>query len=250
LKRNHKSTKTKSSNTIHIHGQNPNIAHDFRDQDTWRIFRIISEFVEGFENLADIRPAITIFGSARAHPTSQDYKLSTQIAYGLSKKGFSILTGGGPGIMEAANKGAYEAGGKSIGCNIELPFEQRPNAYINRLVSFHYFFVRKVMFLRYASAVVILPGGLGTLDEMFETLTLIQTKKIEPILVILVDRNYWSGILIWMKQMLAKDRNYILESDLDIFQTVDTAEEVINSITQYYRYKKISLQKSKKIQKS
>jgi len=155
----------KAKETLKARSQNPYIANDFKEQDTWRMFRIMSEFVEGFEALREIRPAVTLFGSARALPNSKDYQLAREIAFNLSKKGFSILTGGGPGVMEGANLGAHEAGGRSVGCNIELPFEQKPNPYINLPVNFHYFFVRKVMFLRYASAVIVLPGGFGTFDE-------------------------------------------------------------------------------------
>jgi uncharacterized protein (TIGR00730 family) len=228
----------RASDGLKARTQNPYIANDFKDQDTWRMFRIMSEFVEGFEALRGIRPAVTLFGSARTLQNSTDYKLARDIAYGLSKKGFSILTGGGPGIMEAANRGAHEAGGRSVGCNIELPFEQKPNPYINLPVNFHYFFVRKVMFLRYASAVVVLPGGFGTFDELFETLTLIQTRKIDPIPLIFVDKDYWSGCVEWIREKVLVDRKYIDPGDLDIFHLVDTAPEVIKTITQYYKYRK------------
>jgi uncharacterized protein (TIGR00730 family) len=164
-----------------------------------------------------------------------DYELTRKIAFGLSKKGYSILTGGGPGMMEAANLGAYEAGGKSIGCNIELPFEQTVNPYVNLPVSFHYFFIRKVMFLRYTSAVVVMPGGFGTLDEMFETLTLIQTRKIDPFPVILVDRAYWQKGLDWIRETIMREHQYIDRRDMDLFEMADTQEEVIDIITRYYR---------------
>jgi uncharacterized protein (TIGR00730 family) len=218
---------------------NPYIANDFKDQDTWRMFRIISEFVEGFEALRNIRPAITIFGSARVQSDAPDYQLARKIAYSLSKKGYTIVTGGGPGIMEAANLGATEAGGRSVGCNIELPFEQKPNAYINLPINFHYFFIRKVMFLRYASAVVVLPGGFGTMDELFETLTLVQTHKIDPFPIILMDRNYWSGAMKWIENMVLADRKYIEKDDLKIFHVVDKPQEVVKIVTDYYRYKKL-----------
>jgi len=218
---------------------NPMIANDFKDQDTWRMFRIISEFVEGFEALRNIRPAITIFGSARTLPDAADYRLARDIAYQLSKKGFSIVTGGGPGIMEAANKGAHEAGGRSVGCNIELPFEQKGNPYVNLPINVHYFFIRKVMFLRYASAVVVMPGGFGTLDELFELLTLVQTRKIEPVPIILVDRDYWEGGLDWIKKTIMKGRRYVNPEDLDIFHIVDKPAEVVKIILDYYRYKKV-----------
>src|ERR1700722_12541030 len=217
---------------------NPFIANEFRDHDTWRMFRIMSEFVEGFESLRGIRPAVTIFGSARTHAEHPDYELTRKIAYGLSKKGYTILTGGGPGMMEAANLGAYEAGGKSVGCNIELPFEQKVNPYVNLPVSFHYFFIRKVMFLRYTSAVVVMPGGFGTMDELFEVLTLVQTHKIDPFPIILVDRQFWQGGLDWIKSSLLGNK-YIDKDDLNLFHLVDTPEEVTKIITQYYKYKKL-----------
>jgi len=229
----------RASKALRINAQNPYIANDFKEQDTWRMFRIMSEFVEGFEALRGIRPAVTIFGSARSLQNSKDYRLARDIAFGLSKKGFSVLTGGGPGVMEAANLGAHEAGGRSIGCNIELPFEQKPNPYINLPVNFHYFFIRKVMFLRYTSAVVVMPGGFGTFDELFETLTLIQTRKIDPIPLILVDKQYWQGCVEWLKKTILSDRNYIDREDLDIFKMVDTAPEAIKAITQYYQYRKL-----------
>ena len=202
------------------------------------MFRIMSEFVEGFENLRNIRPAVTIFGSARTLESARDYELARQIAYGLSKKGYSIITGGGPGVMEGANRGAHDAGGRSIGCNIELPFEQKPNSFINLPVNFHYFFIRKVMFLRYASAVVVLPGGFGTLDELFETLTLVQTHKIDPFPVILVDRKFWAGVIGWIESTILGDKKYIDGNDLKIFHLVDEPSEAIGIITKYYKYKK------------
>ncbi len=224
----------------HPQSYNPLIANDFKDQDTWRMFRIISEFVEGFEALRNIRPAVTVFGSARTLPDSPDYKLAQEIGHQLSKKGFSIVTGGGPGIMEAANRGAHDAGGRSVGCNIELPFEQKGNPFVNLPINFHYFFIRKVMFLRYASAVVVMPGGFGTLDELFELLTLVQTQKIEPVPIILVDRDYWAGGLDWIKKTILRDRQYINLEDLDIFHIVDKPAEVVKIILDYYRYKKVN----------
>lgn len=219
--------------------QNPYIANDFKEQDTWRMFRIMSEFVEGFEALRNIRPAVTIFGSARTLQNAEDYQLARVLAHALSKKGFSVITGGGPGIMEAANLGAHEAGGRSVGCNIELPFEQKPNPYINLPVNFHYFFIRKVMFLRYTSAVIVMPGGFGTLDELFETLTLVQTHKIDPMPIILVDKGYWKGMNDWIQNMILGDRQYIDKGDLNLFHVVDEPEEVVQIITKYYRYKKL-----------
>ena len=219
--------------------QNPYIANDFKEQDTWRMFRIMSEFVEGFEALRNIRPAVTIFGSARTLQNAEDYQLSRLIAYSLSKKGYSVITGGGPGIMEAANLGAHEAGGRSVGCNIELPFEQKPNPYINLPVNFHYFFIRKVMFLRYTSAVIVMPGGFGTMDELFEVLTLVQTHKIDPVPIILVDKQYWKGLADWIKNTVLENRRYIDAGDIDLFHVVDKPEEVVQIITRYYKYKKL-----------
>ena len=217
---------------------NPYIANEFKEQDTWRMFRIMSEFVEGFESLRDIRPAVTIFGSARTLQGAPDYQMARKLAFGLSKKGFSIITGGGPGIMEAANRGAHEAGGRSVGCNIELPFEQKANPYINRPVNFHYFFIRKVMFLRYTSAVIVMPGGFGTMDEFFEVLTLVQTRKIDPFPIILVNKKFWQGGLDWIKKSLF-DNQYIDKDDQKLFRLVDEPEEAIKIITQYYKYKKL-----------
>ena len=213
----------------------PYAVDSFTEQDTWRMFRIMSEFVEGFENLADIRPAVTIFGSARTKEGAPDYEAARRIAQGLSKRGFSILTGGGPGIMEAANRGAMEVKGRSVGCNIELPFEQKANEYINRLVSFRYFFVRKVMFVKYASAVVIMPGGFGTLDELFECLTLVQTHKVRPFPVILYNRAFWKGLLEWLKSSALHQNRYINEEDLDIFYVLDDPDEVVRTVLRSYK---------------
>lgn len=218
---------------------NPFIANDFKEQDTWRMFRIMSEFVEGFEALRNIRPAVTIFGSARTLENAEDYQLARKIGYALSKKGFSVITGGGPGVMEGANRGAHDAGGRSVGCNIELPFEQKPNPYINLPVDFHYFFIRKVMFLRYTSAVIVMPGGFGTMDELFEVVTLVQTRKIDPIPIILVNKEFWAGAVDWIRNTVLGGRKYIDKADLDLFQLVDTPEEVASIITQYYRYRKL-----------
>ncbi len=217
---------------------NPFIANDFKEQDAWRMFRIMSEFFEGFENLRDIRPAVTLFGSARTSSQALDYQLSREIANGLAKKGFSIITGGGPGVMEGANLGAHEAGGRSVGLNIELPFEQKPNPYINLPVNFHYFFIRKVMFLRYAAAVVVLPGGFGTMDELFEVLTLVQTHKIDPVPIILVGKKFWGGLIDWIQTSILGDRKYIDANDVNIFHVVDKPAEAVKIITQYYQYKK------------
>lgn len=202
------------------------VIDDFTSKDTWRIFRIMAEFVEGFETLARIPPAVAMFGSARALPGTEAYQRAESIASVLAKNGYSIITGGGPGIMEAANKGAAGAGGISTGLNIELPLEQKPNIYANKLLNFRYFFVRKVMFVKYSIAFVIMPGGFGTLDELFEAITLIQTRKIKPFPVILVGKDYWKGLLDWVGDTLLREKMISVE-DLDILKTVDTPEEVL-----------------------
>jgi uncharacterized protein (TIGR00730 family) len=198
-------------------------------RDSWRLFRILSEFVEGFETLADVQPAVSIFGSTRVSPDNPLYKKALQLARLLAENGFNVITGGGPGIMEAANKGALEGGGKSIGLNIDLPAEQPPNAYANIRLSFRYFFVRKVMFVKYAMAYIIFPGGFGTLDEFFEAITLIQTKKIKPLPVILVEKGYWQGLLDWLKGTLLKVQ-HISPEDLEIIQVIDEPKEIIKYI--------------------
>ncbi|MFW5857917.1 MAG: TIGR00730 family Rossman fold protein, partial [Planctomycetota bacterium] len=191
--------------------------HDFREDEPWRIFRIMAEFVEGTEEMARITPAVSIFGSARTPPESPYYRMGTDVARLLGEKGFNIITGGGPGIMEAANRGAKEAAkGKSVGLNIELPFEQTPNPYIEKLLSFRYFFVRKVMFLKNSCAVVVLPGGFGTLDEFFESITLIQTKKVPEMPVYLMGASFWKGLLDWVRDAMLAEGN-ICPEDLDLF---------------------------------
>src|SRR5437868_1665429 len=203
------------------------VIDDFTSKDTWRIFRIIAEFVEGFEMLAKIPPAVSIFGSARTAPGTVPYEKARAIAGILAQNGYSVITGGGPGVMEAANKGASEGGATSVGLNIELPLEQKPNIYANKLLNFRYFFVRKVMFVKYSIAFVILPGGFGTLDELFEAITLIQTRKIKPFPVILVGKEYWKGLLDWIGDTLLREKMIAVE-DLDILRTVDTPEEVLH----------------------
>ncbi len=198
-------------------------------QDSWRMFRIMAEFVDGFEALAQCYPAVTIFGSTRVNPEDEVYQKAERIGKRLAESGFSVITGGGPGVMEAANKGASIGGGKSIGLNIELPFEQRPNPYTNITLSFRYFFVRKVMFVKYAVAYIILPGGFGTLDELMEAVTLIQTHKIKPFPVILVGSTYWKGLLDWIKEVMLKEEK-ISPTDLEIFQLIDEPEEIIKAI--------------------
>jgi len=197
--------------------------------ESWRMFRILAEFVEGFEELGKIYPAVSIFGSARVGPTDPIYQKAEAIARKCAEHGYAVITGGGGGVMEAANKGAAEAGGISAGLNIELPFEQVPNPYANVRLSFRYFFVRKVMFVKYAQAYIILPGGFGTLDELFESITLIQTHKIKPFPVFLVDKSYWQPLLDWLRQtLLARDK--ISSEDLDIFQLMDDPDEIVHAI--------------------
>ncbi len=214
--------------------------NEIKTNDTWQIFRVMSEFVDGFETLSKLGPAVTIFGSARAKPDSEHYQKAVEIAKRLGKEGYGIISGGGPGIMEAANKGAQEAGADSIGLNIDLPFEQHANPYIDhdKLIDFRYFFVRKVMFVKYAQAFVVMPGGFGTLDELFEALTLIQTKKIHRFPVILFDSKFWEGLVNWIKSVLLKKYHYISPEDLDIFHITDSVDEVVEIINKFYeKYK-------------
>jgi uncharacterized protein (TIGR00730 family) len=202
---------------------------EFTHTDTWRVFRIMGEVVQGFDELATLTRGIAIFGSARAKREDNDYSAARATAALLARKGFAVITGGGPGIMEAANSGAFEAGGVSIGCNIELPFEQSSNPYLTRSVTFRYFFVRKLMFVKYSLGFVIFPGGFGTLDELFEALTLIQTKKIRNFPVVLFGKSYWNGLLDWMlNYMLPQGK--INEHDLKLFQVADSPEEVVEII--------------------
>ena len=193
------------------------------------MFRFLAEFVEGFEVLPEVHPAVTIFGSSRAKPKSPYYKTTVKVARLLVENGFNVISGGGPGIMEAANKGAAEAGGKSVGLHIQLPNEQKPNKYANVRLGFKYFFIRKVMFVKYAVAYIIIPGGFGTLDELFEALTLIQTKRIKYFPIILMDSQFWNGLLDWIKNTLIKE-NTVSKSDFDIFNVVDTPEEAVSII--------------------
>ncbi|MGB7621753.1 MAG: TIGR00730 family Rossman fold protein [Terriglobia bacterium] len=206
---------------------------DFAPKESWRLFRIMAEFVEGFETLAQVSQAVTIFGSARAKPGSHEYETARAIASLLAQNGYAVITGGGPGVMEGANRGAFEAKGESIGLNIELPFEQKSNFFITTLLNFRYFFVRKVMFVKYSQAFVILPGGYGTMDELFESLTLIQTKKIKPFPVILVGRDYWKGLIEWVRNtMIAQGK--VSPSDLELFKVVDTPGEVLTAIKEKF----------------
>jgi uncharacterized protein (TIGR00730 family) len=205
--------------------------------DTWQIFKIIAEFVEGFEKMSKIGPCVSLFGSARTQPDNPYYGLATEIASKLAARGFGVITGGGPGIMEAANKGAYENGGISVGLNIELPFEQHSNPYIDRdkNIDFDYFFVRKVMFVKYSQGFVALPGGFGTLDELFEALTLIQTLKIGKFPIVLVGKDFWGGLLTWIQQVLLEKEKNISPDDLFLFTVVDTADEVVEYIDEFYK---------------
>ncbi|MFZ3047560.1 MAG: TIGR00730 family Rossman fold protein [Desulfatirhabdiaceae bacterium] len=197
--------------------------------ESWRLFRIMGEFVEGVEALHDIGPAVTIFGSARVRPDEPAYRKAEQLGALFAKNRFAVITGGGGGIMEAANKGATEAGGTSIGMNIKLPFEQKPNSFANVQIEFDYFFIRKVMFIKYAMAYVVMPGGFGTLDELFEAITLIQTHRIKPFPVILIGTDYWTGLIKWIKtQLLANQR--ISAEDMDIFQIIDEPEAVVKAV--------------------
>ena len=205
------------------------VINEITIQDSWRMFRIMAEFVDGFEALSKYHPAVTIFGSTRIRPGDEVYQKAEQIGKLLAENGFAVMTGGGPGVMEAANKGAASAGGNSIGLNIELPLEQKPNPYANITLHFRYFFVRKVMFVKYAVAYIILPGGFGTMDELLESITLIQTQKIRPFPVILVGSNYWKGFLDWIKEKVLKDGK-ISPSDLEILQLIDEPTEIIKAI--------------------
>jgi uncharacterized protein (TIGR00730 family) len=203
---------------------------EFTHTDPWRVFRIMGEFVEGFDELATLSRGIAIFGSARTKPDDPDYQAAQETGALLAAQGFAVITGGGPGIMEAANRGAFDAGGLSIGCNIELPFEQKSNAYQTLSLTFKYFFVRKMMFVKYSLAFVIFPGGFGTFDELFEALTLIQTKKIRNFPIVLFGSKYWSGMLDWLRAVVLPGGK-ISEHDLDIFHVTDSPAEVVEIVT-------------------
>ena len=211
--------------------------NNIKTNDSWAVFKIMSEFVEGFERLAKIGPCVSIFGSARTQPDNKYYKMAEELAFELTKNKYGVITGGGPGIMEAGNKGAKRGGGKSVGLNIELPFEQVSNDYIDndKNINFDYFFVRKVMFIKYAQGFIVLPGGYGTLDEMFEALTLIQTKKSGKFPVILVGKEFWSGLMTWIKNTLLKEEKNISPEDLDLITIVDTPKEAVNHINDFYK---------------
>ena len=210
--------------------------NEIKTNDSWAIFKIMSEFVYGYEKLSKIGPCVSIFGSARTKPGHKYYKLAEEVAYKLTQSGFGVITGGGPGIMEAGNKGANRGKGTSVGLNIELPFEQHDNPWIDRdkNLEFDYFFVRKVMFVKYSQGFVVMPGGFGTLDELFEAMTLIQTKKIGRFPIILVGSEFWDGLLDWMKKVLIEKYSNVSLEDLNLFRVVDTADEAVEHFNRFY----------------
>jgi uncharacterized protein (TIGR00730 family) len=211
--------------------------NEIRSNDSWAIFKIMSEFVNGYESMARIGPSVSIFGSARTKPDTKYYLLAEQIAFKISEAGYGVITGGGPGIMEAGNKGAKRGGGASIGLNIDLPFEQHFNPYIDKdkNLNFDYFFVRKVMFVKYSQGFVVMPGGFGTLDELFEAITLIQTKKIGKFPIILVGKSFWSGLLDWVQEIMIKQEKTVSEEDMKLIQVVDDADEVVAALDKFYK---------------
>ncbi len=216
--------------------------NEIKTNDSWAIFKIMSEFVEGYEKMSKVGPCVSIFGSARTNPEDKYYKLSESIGYELTQNGYGVITGGGPGIMEAGNKGAFRGKGTSVGLNIDLPFEQHDNPYIDKgkSLDFDYFFVRKVMFVKYSQGFVVMPGGFGTLDELFEAITLIQTKKIGKFPIILVGTEFWSGLFEWIKITLLKDFKTVSAKDLDLIQLVDTEDEVIDFLNTFYNKYQLS----------
>lgn len=220
------------------------VVDEWKRDESWRLFRIMGEFVDGIDTLSRIGPAVTVFGTARAKPGDKVYIAAEQIGADLVRRGFSVITGGGPGVMEAANKGAYQAGGTSVGLNIELPMEQAANAYTTLTVRFRYFFVRKVMLVKYATAFVLMPGGYGTLDEFFETITLIQTQKIRPFPVILFGSQYWRGMIDWLRNSVL-EAGYIDPPDLTLFSVVDDVSHVGEMIEEWYYHRGISPLRSK-----
>jgi uncharacterized protein (TIGR00730 family) len=210
--------------------------HEIKSTDSWQIFKIMSEFVEGFEKMSKIGPCVSIFGSARTKPDNKYYLLAEEIAFKLTQEGYGIITGGGPGIMEAGNKGAKAGKGKSVGLNIVLPFEQSHNIHIDhdKVINFDYFFVRKTIFLKYSQGFIAMPGGFGTLDELFEALTLVQTNKIAHFPVVLVGHSYWDGLLKWVRETMLEEERNISPQDLDLFKVVDTADEAVKYINDFY----------------
>ncbi|MDA8931473.1 TIGR00730 family Rossman fold protein [Flavobacteriaceae bacterium] len=215
--------------------------NEIKTNDSWALFKIMGEFVNGYEKMSMIGPCVSIFGSARTKPGTKYYELATKIAQRIAQEGYGVITGGGPGIMEAGNLGAHLEKGTSVGLNIDLPFEQHYNPYIDndKNLQFDYFFVRKVMFVKYSQGFVVMPGGFGTLDELFEAITLIQTNKIEKFPIILVGRSFWAGLLDWVKNTLLENGN-ISEKDLDLLQMADNEEEVVNHINAFYKGKSLS----------
>ena len=211
-----------------------------KSHDSWSVFKIMGELVEGYEKLSQLGPCVSIFGSARTKPEDKYYKKTIEISEEIVKLGLGVITGGGPGIMEAANKGAQNAGGVSVGLNIELPFEQSHNEFIDsdKIIDFDYFFVRKVMFVRYAQAFVVMPGGFGTLDELFEAITLIQTNKIEKFPVILYGSDFWSGCIDWIREIVCKKFNNINSDEMLLFELVDSKEQIVNILKNFYNNKK------------
>jgi uncharacterized protein (TIGR00730 family) len=207
----------------------------FIREDPWRIFRIMSEFVDSFQTMSQVGPAVTIFGSARSKPSDKYYRAAVDIAKGLAKHNLTVVTGGGPGIMEAANKGAAHAGGKSVGLNIELPREQAGNRYTNVPIHFHYFFARKVCFVKYSLGFIFMPGGYGTLDEFFEVVTLVQTQRIPQFPLVLFGRAHWAGLVQWMKKELIQKNDFIADDDLELFKITDEVDEVVEIIRDYER---------------
>lgn len=234
---------TKKNNNL-SHEDEKKIREAFKNRDwnelktnnSWMIFKVMAEFVEGFDKLDKIGPCVSIFGSARTKPEDPQYKMAEAIAAKLVRHGYGVITGGGPGIMEAANKGAHSESGKSVGLNIDLPFEQHNNIYIDsdKLIDFDYFFVRKVMFVKYSQGFIVMPGGFGTLDEMFEALTLIQTKKIGAFPIVLVGKEFWGGLVDWIEDILLKKYNNVSAKDLNLFNVVDTPEEAVQVIDEFY----------------
>lgn len=205
---------------------------------SWTMFKIMSEFVEGFDRLEEIGPCVSIYGSARTPADNKYYQMSVEVAEKMVAEGYGIITGGGPGIMEAGNKGAFNAKGKSVGLNIDLPFEQSSNPYIDpdKNFNFHYFFARKVMFVKYAQAFILLPGGFGTMDELFETLTLIQTKKIDKVPIILMGKEYWQGLVDWMQNTMLEQFNNISPEDMNLFHVTDNPEEAVKIVNDFYAH--------------
>ena len=210
--------------------------NEIKTFDSWTVFKIVSEFVEGFEKMSRIGPCVSIFGSSRTSPDNKYFKLAEDIAFKLTQSGYGVITGGGPGIMEAANMGARKGGGRSVGLNIDLPHEQGANMFIDsdKLINFDHFFVRKVMFVKYAQGFIVLPGGFGTFDELFEAITLIQTEKIGKFPIILVGKKYWQGLVEWIKEVMMDEEKYISPGDLDLFSLVDTADEAVEKINAFY----------------